>query len=104
MISYFGDSPPSTGVMPVIEQSTDEAARQAVTPQAPGSEEHPPENPDFKALASRLNELDKESTSLCSKLWAEATPTWMERDEINEKLSKVDAERYAIQAQLSELY
>ena len=95
-----------SGVQPMIlPQDTTEAARQAITPQAPGSEFTPAPHPDVARIAARLKELDALCTACCDKLYMGSKPmTYMEREDIHEEMAKYDRERAGLNKILRDIY
>lgn len=94
-------------------QSTDAAAKQAITPQEPGTEFKPQTHPDVEALVSRLNELETESSNICGKLYGPPNyyathnkpytgPPWLERERLQRQIDVIDHEIWSIKAQLRE--
>lgn len=102
MYPYDSGSP---GVETLITpQSTEAAARQAVEEQKFGDEFNPKPNPDIEALMAKMNELEKECSAICAKLYGESYPTWQEREELHDRLNKVESMKSGIQGQLSVIY
>jgi hypothetical protein len=112
MPMYFypeGFSEPSGGVTPTLApQDTDAAARQAVEPQAFGDEFRPKPHPDIDNLTTRYDELERECSSLCDKLYmrkpGSAPLTWSEQEDIHDRLRKCDFEKGQIGAELRRLW
>jgi len=103
-LSYYGSPAPSGVQVLGLPQDTSAAAKQAITPQEPGSEFNPPPHPDVERVLARLKELDKECTALCDKLYNGTTPTYQEREEIHDKLDAADAERVSLRYILDQIY
>lgn len=106
MVSYSpsGDQRQGSGVMPVADQDTSIAAAQAKQEQAPGSEFNPLPNPDIERLIKRMAELDKECTACYDKMYNGKTLSWKDREELDEEVRELDAERAGIRTQLSSIY
>lgn len=105
---YYGGADKS-GVQPMIlPQDTTEAARQAITPQAPGSEFTPTPHPDIARIAARLKELEKLCTAVCDKLYmykpGAAPLTYMEREDLHEELAAYDKEKAGLNKILEDIY
>lgn len=97
---------PSGGATPTLTpQDTDAAARQALEPQSYGDEFRPKQHPDIDALTKRYDELEKECTSYCDRLYMSKSPlTWREQEDIHEELRKAESEKGQIAAELRRLY
>lgn len=96
----------ASGVNPILApQSTEAAAAQATEVQSGGDEFTPKPNPDVVELLKQLKVIEKECTSICDKLYMAKTPlTWEEREDLHEELEVADKKKWAIQAQLNDIY
>lgn len=104
---YYGDR--SQGVETFsMPQDTDPAAAQALEEQKPGDEFNPKPNPNIAAMLKRINELDKQASAICDKMWmrppGRAPLTYEEREDLEEELRGVDRERNGIRAELHKIY
>ena len=114
-ILSYGNDGDSPGVQRVLtEQSTTQAAKQAITEQKHGDEFNQPENPDIQSLVDRLNEVEAEKSRLSVKLYGQPNyyqshsepykgPPYLMREQLNRQMNRLDQESWAIRAQLREI-
>lgn len=108
MTLYYGGADPS-GVQPMIlPQDTSEAARQALAPQAPGSEFTPTPHPDIPRILARMKQLDAICTAICNELYMYGPggqqPNWERREDLHEQEQAADRERAGLNTLLRDIY